>query len=288
MKQRFSLALVALTIFSLAIPVFVFAQQKSTQPGISGGRTAGRPEPSNPATNRRPRVRGTGDAVPLVEEDFNEALDIIRQKYVDGNNLNYNDVYKSSITGMLRVLDPHSTYFDREEFDELKTDQRSEYFGIGASIQNFSVGDSVDTFITATFDHAPAGKAQLRFGDRIEAVDGSPMHGKTSAEVRDKIRGPRGSLVKVTVMRAATGRLETVDIIRDAVPQPSVPDYYMIRPGIGYIDMTRGFNYDTVEGLLVALDHLHQRGMNSLVLDLRNNPGGFLEQAINVAQTFLS
>ena len=75
------------------------------------------------------------------------------------------------------------------------------------------------------------------------------MHGKSSAEVRDKIRGPRGSQVKVTVTRANSGKVETVEITRDAVPQPSVPDYYMIRPGVGYIDMTRGFNFDTADGL---------------------------------------
>src|SRR5205085_1717366 len=193
--------------------------------------------------------------------------------------LDYNNVYKSSIIGMLRVLDPHSNYFDRQEYEELKTDQRSEYFGIGASIQNYAVGESVETYITATFQNAPAAKAGLRYGDRIESVDAVPMHGKTSAEVRDKIRGPRGTLVKVTVTRANSGKVETVDIIRDSVPQPSVPDYYMIRPGVGYVDMTRGFTYDTAEGLRDALGHLHQLGMNSLVLDLRNNPGGFLDQA---------
>ena len=189
--------------------------------------------------------------------------------------------------GMLRVLDPHSNYFDKEEFDEMKTDQRSEYLGIGASIQNYSVGDSVDTYVAATFQNAPASRAGLRFGDRIDAVDGVSMHAKSSAEVRDKIRGPRGSHVKVTITHASTGKADVVEIVRDAVPQPSVPDAYMIRPGVGYIDMTRGFNYDTAEGLQGALDFLHARGMNSLVLDLRNNPGGFLEQAIHVAETFL-
>ncbi|HXI22804.1 MAG TPA: S41 family peptidase [Pyrinomonadaceae bacterium] len=286
MKKRFSLALVALITLSLAIPIFVVAQQKPTQQGSSAGRTPSRTEPVNPNTARRPRVRGS-EAVTMVSDDFKEALAIIQDKYVDGNKLNFNDVYKSSMIGMLRVLDPHSNYFDREEFDELKTDQRSEYFGIGASIQNFSVGDSVDTYITATFDHSPASKAELRFGDRIEAVDGIPMHGKTSAEVRDKIRGPRGSLVKVTVTRASTGNIQTVDIVRDAVSQPSVPDAYMIKPGVGYIDMTHGFNYDTAELLQERIEKLHKRGMNSLVLDLRNNPGGFLDQALNVAQIFL-
>ena len=113
------------------------------------------------------------------------------------------------------------------------------------------------------------------------------MHAKASAEVRDKIRGPRGSHVKLTITRANTGTSDTVEIVRDAVSQPSVPDAYMIRPGVGYIDMKHGFNYDTAEGLQSALDFLHARGMNSLVLDLRDNPGGFLEQAIHVAETFL-
>src|SRR5207253_9950067 len=189
--------------------------------------------------------------------------------------------------GMLRSLDPHSNYFDKEEFDEMKTDQRSEYFGIGASIQNFSIGDQVETYISATFQNSPAARAGLRFGDRINEVDGIPMHGKSSAEVRDKIRGPRDTQVKLNITRAASGKTELVAIIRAAVPQPSVPDAYMIRPGVGYIDMTRGFNYDTYEGLQAALDFLHARGMTSLVLDLRNNPGGFLEQAIRVADAFL-
>ena len=112
------------------------------------------------------------------------------------------------------------------------------------------------------------------------------MRGKASAEVRDKIRGPRGSVVKVTVTRANSGKVETVEITRDAVPQPSVPDYYMIRPGVGYIDMTRGFNFDTSDGLHDALDNLHQRGLGALVLDLRNNPGGLLPVALQIASLF--
>src|SRR6266571_7949836 len=113
------------------------------------------------------------------------------------------------------------------------------------------------------------------------------MHGKSSAEVRDKIRGPRDSHVKLTITHASTGKTDQVEIVRAAVPQPSVPDAYMIRPGVGYIDMTRGFNYDTWQGLQDGLDFLRARGMNALVLDLRPNPGGFLEQAIRVAETFL-
>ena len=222
-----------------------------------------------------------------AERDFEEALKVVQEQYVDGRKLNYNDVFKSSIIGMLRSLDPHSNYYDRDEFEELKTDQRSEYYGIGASIQNYTYGDTLDTYITATFEGSPAAKAALRYGDRIVEVDGVKMTGKASIEVRDKIRGPRGSIVKLTLERAADKRIEKVEIVRDAVPQPSVPDAYILRPGVGYVDMTRGFNYTTTDELLNAIEYLHGKGMNSLVLDLRNNPGGFLDQAIHVAEVFL-
>ena len=144
--------------------------------------------------------------IPLIERDFDEALELIRENYIEGKKLDYNSVFKSSIIGMLRSLDPHSNYYDREEFDELKTDQRSEYFGIGASIQNYTIGNDTDTFIAATFDKAPANRAGLRFGDRILEVDGVKMAGRPSIDVRDKIRGPRGSVVKITVERASDKR----------------------------------------------------------------------------------
>ena len=273
------LALILL-VFSLVVPGFVFAQTQ-TPTGTSSSGT--RPGPGYPGR----RARAASPATIAIERDFDEALKMIQEQYVDGKKLNYNDVFKSSIIGMLRSLDPHSNYYDREEFDELKTDQRSEYFGIGASIQNYIRGDQADTYVTATFDGSPAGRAGLRYGDRIVEVDGVKMTGKTSLEVRDKIRGPRGSTVKITLERAADKRLERVDIVRDAVPQPSIPDAYMLKPGVGYIDMTRGFNYTTTDELIDALDTLHAKGMTSLVLDLRNNPGGFLDQAIHVAEVFL-
>jgi carboxyl-terminal processing protease len=286
-KNKFSLALMALIILALSLPAFVLAQQKRDQSNSSAGAgTTSKSGLPASAPIRRPRTHNPVNVV-AVEQDFNEALSVIQAHYIEGNKLDLNNVYKSSIIGALRTLDPHSNYFDKEEFDELKTDQRSEYFGIGASIQNYAIGDAVETYVAATFENAPASRAGLRFGDRIDEVDGVSMHGKSSAEVRDKIRGPRGSHVKLTITHASTGKTDQVEIVRDAVPQPSVPDAYMVRPGVGYIDMTRGFNYDTIDGLQTALDFLHKRNMTSLVLDLRNNPGGFLEQAIRVADTFL-
>src|SRR6266404_440980 len=273
-------------LLSLVVPALVLAQQKHDQSNSSAVTNTGKTTAPGNVPGRRPR-RAPGIPTAAVAQDFSEALSVIQEHYVDGKKIDFNAVYKSSIMGMLRVLDPHSNYFDKEEFDEMKTDQRSEYLGIGASIQNYLIGESVDTYVAATFQNAPASRAGLRFGDRIDAVDGVSMHAKSSAEVRDKIRGPRGSHVRITITHANTGKADIVEIVRDAVPQPSVPDAYMIRPGVGYIDMTRGFNYDTAEGLQSALDFLHARGMTSLVLDLRSNPGGFLDQAIHVAEAFL-
>jgi len=282
-KKTFSLALI--TLFLLNIQPVVFAQQK---PGSQStvGTTSGKP-PSGPTGVSRRNARTNTTSIPFIEKDFGEAVRVIQENYVEGKKLDYNAVFKSSIIGMLRSLDPHSNYYDREEYEDLKTDQRSEYFGIGASILKYVIGEQADTFITATFQGSPASRAGLRFGDRILAVDGVKMTGKESMEVRDKIRGPRGSVVKITVERAADNRIQTVEITRDSVPQPSVPDAYLLKPGVGYIDMTRGFNYSTTDELKDALEMLHSKGATSLVLDLRNNTGGFLDQAIKVAEVFL-
>lgn len=279
MNKKFSIRLITLAV-AFSIASSSFAQQKTRSSSTTGpaGRTSTTP------AGRNTRAASDTD---LIERDLAEALRVIERQYIEGARLDYNSVFKSSILGMLRSLDPHSNYYDRAEYEELKTDQRSEYFGIGASIQNYLLGNDGDTFVTATFQNSPAARAGLRFGDRIVAVDGVKMTGKPSLEVRDKIRGPRGSVVKVTIERAADRRLQTVEITRDVVPQPSIPDAYILKPGVGYVDMTRGFNYSTTEELQDALDQLHARGMNSLVLDLRNNPGGFLDQAIHVAEVFL-
>jgi carboxyl-terminal processing protease len=285
-KRSFlSLPMAILLSLVLSIPLLVFAQDKPTDDNRDNGTRLGKPAAGSVSANRNRSKKSAAAAD--IEQDLTEALSLIEDNYVDGKKLDYNTVFKSSIIGMLHTLDPHSNYFDREEFDELKTEQRSEYFGIGASIQNQVANGKADTYVTATFEGSPAAKAGLRFGDRITAVDGVDMHGKSSADVRDKIRGPRGSVVKVTIERASDNATQTVDLTRDVVPQPSVPDAYMIRPGVGYVDMTRGFNFSTADELQNALQFLHSQGMTSLVLDLRNNPGGFLDQAIRVSEIFL-
>jgi carboxyl-terminal processing protease len=279
-KAKLYAAGVVFFLLTLSFPANIVAQQNG-----SAQRQAGTPVEGAAAkvpAGTRSRVSSA-----VVKTDLSEALSVIENNYIDGRKLDYNSVFKSSISGMLNALDPHSTYFDPIEYASFKTEQRSEYFGIGATIGDLHQGDQVSTHIRATFEGAPAQRAGLRFGDRIVAVDGQSMKEKTYPEVRKFLLGPRGTVVKVTVEHAGTGQTETVTITRDAVSLPSVPQAYMLRPGVGYVAMTGGFNLTTAAEFRAALEELHRKGMNMLVLDLRGNRGGLLIQAVRVADMFL-
>ena len=280
MKPKFYLAGVVFFLFTLSLPAIIYSQQNGSarrQPNPADGTAS----TSAPAASR-PRVVTPS----VVRTDLSEALSVIENNYIDGRKLDYNSVFKSSISGMLNSLDPHSAYFDPIEYASFRTEQRSEYFGIGATIGDLRQGDQVNTYIRATFEGAPAQRAGLRFGDRIVAVDGLSMKNKAYPEVRKNLLGQRGTVVKVTVEHL-TGETETVTITRDAVPLPSVPQAYMLRPGVGYVAMTGGFNLTTSAEFQTALEDLHRKGMNMLVLDLRGNRGGLLIQAVKVANVFL-
>ena len=210
---------------------------------------------------------GASAAAPeRITGDVAEALEIIRKNYVGGDRLDYAELINSSISAMLRSLDPHSNYFDAAEYGEMLTDQRSEYSGIGATIANYRRAGREETFVIATFPDAPATRAGLRFGDKITAVEGKSAAGKSSAEVRDLVRGKRGSTVRLTVERAADGKTEIVAIKRNRVPSPTIPDAYLLKENVGYIDLTNGFNYTTGDELNAALEDLEAQGMNSLIL----------------------
>jgi carboxyl-terminal processing protease len=276
-KRSFASGILLLVI-ALAVPALIIAQQtrsarrtSSPDRSATGGSSTGKAGPSGP----------------VIKSDLAEALSVIQSNHIDGRKLDYNAIFKSSISGMLSVLDPHSTYFDPIEYASFRTEQRSEYFGIGATIEDLREGNDVNTFIRATFPESPAQRAGLRFGDRILAVDGNSMKGKTYPEVRKFLLGARGTTVKVTVEHPATKQTETVNIVRDAVSLPSIAQAYMLRPGVGYVGMTGGFNLTTADEFEVALKQLHSKGMNMLVLDLRGNRGGLLIQAVRVANTFL-
>jgi carboxyl-terminal processing protease len=265
-------------VFALALPALIIAQQtRSARRTTTPDRSAGVNTPGG----------RTAATAPAIKSDLSEALAVIQTNHIDGRQLDYNNIFKSSISGMLSVLDPHSTYFDPSEYAAFRTEQRSEYFGIGATIEDLREGSDVNTYIRATFPDSPAHRAGLRFGDRIIAVDGNSMKGKTYPEVRKHLLGSRGTTAKVTVEHPATKLQETVSIVRDAVSLPSIAQAYMLKPGVGYVAMTGGFNLTTDDEFGEALKDLHSRGMNMLVLDLRGNRGGLLIQAVRVANRFL-
>ena len=144
-----------------------------------------------------------------ISSDFDEVLDVIKKNYVAGKSLDTSSLVKSSIEGALHSLDPHSSFFDANEFADLLQEQDSEYSGIGATIANFYKNGTRETYVIATFPGSSSAKAGLRFGDKIISVNNSPTTDKDSADVRDEVRGRGGSLVRVQVERADTGKIDT-------------------------------------------------------------------------------
>lgn len=265
----------------LILSTFGLAQEPVSTAKAIGEATKGKTDKTAPAK----RV-----TVDVIQSDMKEALSVIQGNYGGSQNLDYNEVFKSAIDTMLHTLDPHSNYFDAKEFEQFKTDQSSRYFGIGATIGDLSDADGkvIATYIKATFDGAPANRAGLRYGDKIVEVNGNPMLGKPFGVVRDFLRGPQGTTAKIVVERLATGKLETIEIVRDGVPQPSISEVYMIRPGVGYMAMRGGFNQTTFGEFIQGMRELKAAGMQQLVIDLRDNGGGLVSQAYRVANAFLS
>ena len=155
-RTRFYLAglIILLSTFSFSI----YSQQTGAarRPATSAANA------SAPAGTRSSVTSRVSSAI--VKSDVSEALSVIQDNYIDGKKLDYNTIFKSSISGMLNVLDPHSTYLDAADFAAFKTEQRSQYYGIGATIGDLTQGDQVNTYIRATFEEAPAARAGLRFG----------------------------------------------------------------------------------------------------------------------------
>jgi len=216
-----------------------------------------------------------------LSNDYQKALEIVRQNYVV--ELDHETLTKAAIQGMLKSLDPHSDYMDRKAFQEFNEKQRSEYFGIGAQI---GVRNRA-TYVLEPFRRSPAARAGLFYGDHIVAVNGEDTSSWTSDRVRNVLVGPRGTEVTVTVKRPGVAEPITTTIIRDAISYPSIPNYYMVKPGIGYIGLTRNFQATTNDELTRVMAALREKGAESFILDLRGNGGGYLEQAIRVADRLL-
>ena len=220
-------------------------------------------------------------ATSAIANDYSEALDLVSANYAD--EVNYDKAGEGAIQGMLTALDPHSNFFSQAEYRRLLQDQESRFTGIGVSILRHRDGVYVQTPLAGT----PAAKAGLRFGDRIVEVDGKDAREWTTQEVSKAVRGPEGERVTLKIERAGALAPLFFTVERAYVPQPSVRNTFMIRPGVGYVGLTGGFTKTTGGELKKALDDLSKEGARQIVLDLRNNPGGLLPESINVASHFI-
>lgn len=216
-----------------------------------------------------------------IESDYHEAITTVEEKYA--GEIDYEKATQAAIQGMLFTLDPHSVYFPAVEFKKLKEDQASSFYGIGVQILRHNDG----VYIQSVVEGTPAARAGLRYGDRIVEVDGKDARDWSSDEVSKNVRGERSKAVQMKVERAGEEVAVNFKIVRDAVPLPSIRNAFMLSPVTGYIGLIGGFQHTTDDELREAIAALKKDGMRQLVLDLRNNPGGLLDQAIDVSSEFL-
>ncbi len=212
---------------------------------------------------------------------FDEVLHHISDRYVDP--MDPSSLYKMAINGLIYELgDPHTAFMTPEEYEALKVQTQGEYAGIGAEI------DVRDGWITivAPLPGSPAERAGLQAGDQIIEVDGESTEGWSSDDAVRRLRGPRGKVVEVRVRRLGVDGAIPFRLIRDEIHIQSVQTHYMLEDGIGYVQL-RVFSESTTEELRSAIDDLKKQGMRGLVLDLRGNPGGLLDQAISASDLFL-
>jgi carboxyl-terminal processing protease len=231
----------------------------------------------NPATARD----GDSDVSQSLRQ-FTQVYDIVEQNYAEPVNPD-KAIYNGAIPGMLHVLDPHSNFFDPKSYSLLREDQRGKYYGVGMTVgpRNNKV------IVIAPFVGTPAYRAGIHPGDVIIAVDGKPTDNMTTGDVADLLKGPKGTTVHITVLRESAEKPLEFAVVRDEIPRYSVDLHFLIRPGVGYMHVS-GFNETTDKEVQQALDQFYQSGeLKGLVLDLRQNPGGLLNEGVGVADKFL-
>ena len=221
---------------------------------------------------------GDGDVRESLRS-FAEVYDVVQQNYAEPVSPD-KAIYNGAIPGMLRVLDPHSNFFDPKSYAALREEQRGKYYGVGMQVgpRNNKV------IVIAPFAGAPAYRAGIRPGDVIIAVDGKPTDNLSTSDVAEMLKGPKGTSVKITMLREGSDKPLDFTVVRDEIPRYSVDVHFMIRPGIGYVHIS-GFQETTEHELRQALDEMGD--LKGLILDLRQNPGGLLSEGVGVADQFL-
>jgi carboxyl-terminal processing protease len=220
------------------------------------------------------------DRVPDHYRVFTAALAAVESEYA-GEAESDRLVY-GAISGMLQTLDPHSSFFDPKSYAQMRERQEGRYYGLGISI-NVIDGDIT---VANVFEASPAYQKGVRRGDIIADIEGQDTKGWTSEQAVVKLRGPKGTFVAIGLKRAGYDKLIPLQVMRDEIHMLTVPSAFMLDGSTGYIKL-REFGENTDAELGRALKDLSAKGMQRLVLDLRANPGGSLDQAIKVSNRFL-
>ena len=211
---------------------------------------------------------------------FNEVLFKLQENYVD--DLDIDELMESAIEGMLKETDPHTTYFTPDEFDRFSTDTKGEFGGLGISIDK--KGDYIT--VVSPIEGTPAYRMGIMAGDKISKVDGKNIVGMKTDESIKLMRGEPGTKVTITILRPGVKGELDFEIIRDIIKVKSIPYAFKLDNGVGYIRI-RQFNANTTKELRAALDNLEAEGIRGLLIDLRFNPGGLLNEAINTVNEFI-
>src|SRR5215475_4875696 len=209
------------------------------------------------------------------------ALAMINQNYADPVS-SENAIYHGAIPGMLRTLDPHSSFLDPAEYQDMQRKQRAQYAGIGMLISM----DGPKVIAMEPFPGSPAWRADLRRGDVIVAIDGKDVTKKDSGAVADMLRGPRGTQVKVSVMRDSATEPVTVTVTRGEI-ETSLVDAFWYKPGIAYLKVSSFEAQNVTKDVEAAMQRLDESKVKGLILDLRENRGGLVTEAVSLAGRFL-
>ncbi|MGE0706334.1 MAG: S41 family peptidase [Vicinamibacterales bacterium] len=223
----------------------------------------------------------TQDRVSERYKVFTAALAAVEAEYVE--EVESDRLVYGSIQGMLQTLDPHSNFLDPRAYAQLRERQEGRYYGLGITIQ---VVDG-DISVQSLFEGSPAYRKGVRRGDVIARINGQDTKGWTSDQAVGELRGPRGTTVEVGLRRQGYDELIVLDVERDEINIPTILGAFMIDDVTGYVRL-RDFSETTDRDLGRALDELNGKGMKRLMLDLRDNPGGPLDQAIKVSNRFLA
>ena len=219
---------------------------------------------------------------------FAKAVQLLRQDYVDGNKTSYHDLVNAAMKGMLSSLDPHSQFMDPDDFRDMQDDTRSRFNGLGIEV---SMKNGLPTVVTPMED-TPAARAGILSGDQILKINGSSTEKMELQGAINLLRGAPGQKVSLTLMRPSTKEIKEYNLERAEIKVQSVKGAKLLDPEltgsfkIGYVRLIQ-FNEPTADELSKALDDLEKKGMQALILDLRNNPGGLLNSAVDVCAQFV-